>query len=375
MCSFTVDSSTGVLSRTGGTECGSPGCGFLSLSGKGITSIAEGAFAGMVHLQVLDLSINSISNISHHDLMDLVSLKTLNLRENRITQLYNGTFWGLSSVENISLDHNWLSSIEPGAFQGLSSVQSLSLVDNQLSFISTGTLEGLSSLRDLDLSNNNLGNMTAPGTFSGMPELRRLTIRWQHSSSFHFGKDTFAGNFSQLADLSISICWWCGITPTSTIELGAFDGLTGLQSLLLYDSGLESASLPAGLFLHSRSLVTLSLSGNSVSCITEDTFAGLEDNLESLSLHKNRITEISGKAFYRFKRIRYLILSSNLISVLPVDIFSSRLFNSTDFYVSLVNNPLLCQPDSPGKGFISTSLSTLSLPRCPPDVSFRSAFF
>jgi insulin-like growth factor-binding protein complex acid labile subunit len=304
-------------------------------------------------------------------LTGLQILKTLNLRANSIEQLFNGTFQGLSSVEMISLDANWLSSIEPGAFQGLSSVQSLSLVQNRLSVIRTGTFEGLSSLRNLDLSDNNLGNMTAPGAFSGMPELRTLKIDYQRSSSWHFGKDTFAGNLSQLAYLS-SYGQWGTQNERNTIELGAFDGLTGLESLNLDSAYVEDASLQGGLFLHCRSLRVLSMGGNRLSYIKEDTFAGLEDSLEYLNLNSNSITSISRKAFYRFKKLGQIFLNSNQLSILPVDILTNRLFNATQLEVYLYGNPLLCQPASSSVGRFYRDVSSSTLLMCPSEVSFSN---
>ena len=406
MCAFSVDSSTGVLSRKGGAECGAPGCGFLSFSGMGITAIGDGAFAGMVHLTVLDLSSNSLTSISHGDLKDLTSLKTLNIRSNKLAELYNGTFQGLSLLESLSLEYNSLTSIEAGAFQGLSSLPSLSLRSNSLSAIRSGTFEGLSQLRELDLSDNALGDLTAVGAFSGMPELRTLNMQGQRANQWHIANGTFSGIFSNLTwlDLSRNLDheWWqytggywgSALNMRSTIELGAFDTLTGLEHLDLSYAKLGDGDggLPAGLFLQCRSLrslylhnnlmstiadyafaglgslALLHLHGNGLRTITDYTFAGLEDSLSTLYLQHNQIRSISNKAFCGFRGLSDLRLYQNSLSVLPVNVF---MFTNMTTYIGidLGSNPLICKPGS-SSNIQLYGLGGSDLPSCPSEVSF-----
>ena len=371
----------------------------------GITAIADGAFAGMVNLTFLDLNSNSLNSISHGDLKDLISLKTLNLRSNKLAQLYNGTFQGLSLLESLSLAYNSLSFIEAGAFQGLSSVQSLSLESNSLSAIRSGTFKGLSQLRVLDVSSNILGDLTAVGAFSDMPELRTLNMGGQRSSRWHFGNGTFSGNFSKLTSLTLSIlgAWKIieysgGGTSRSIVELGAFDALTGLETLDLHEGQLDV--LPAGLFLQCRSLKTLNLYYNLLSTIadytfaglrsleylslsknrglrtiTEHTFAGLEDSLSSLRLFDNRITSISSKAFNGFKRLSWIELNYNLLSVFPLNVFmfaNEPAYLSSGLRVDLEGNPLVCKPGTSSKILLTGAGS--ALPSCPSEVSFADQF-
>ena len=389
-CSFAVGvgpggcsdgSSPGVLSRTGGSQCESPSCGYLSLSGMGISTIAKGTFAGMVHLTVLDLGSNSISSISHADLKDLAGLKTLILKGNALTLLQNGTFEGLSSLEMLSLESNSLSSLEPGTFQGLSSLKELSLKSNSLSSLEPGTFQGLSQLRTLDLRRNLLRSLRSVGPFSGMPELRTLSMAYQRQgpTSWHIGSGTFSGNLSQLTylDLSGECCYSLSSSYSSVIEPGALDGLTGLQELSLQSIGLTDAGLPAGLFLQCKSLTRLNMYYNRLSSITNKTFAGLENSLLYLTLSSNQITKISGKAFYGFQQLYELRLDSNMISFLSAEVFTNMKIASLGQscqcqgnlyqYVSLYGNPLVCKPDSPSNGYLSLD-SGSSLPRCPSEV-------
>jgi len=349
MCSFAVDRYTGVLNRTGGTQCGSPGCGFLSLRSMGITAIAEGAFSGMVHLSMLDLSANYIHFISPGAFKDLTSLMTLNLNSNALTVLQNGTFQGLSSLETLSLQSNYLSggSMDAGAFQGLS------------------------QLRTLDLNNNRLYDMRAEGLFSGMPQLRNLSMQGQVTYyKFYLGNGTFSGNLSQLVSLEWSrgCCnYYYRSGDGSVIERGAFDGLTGLENLVLHGLQLDDAGMPSGLFQQCRSLKHLDLDYNLLSSITEHTFSGLWYSVETLDLYGNTISNISSQAFSGFQKLRSVTLGNNQLSVLPRNVFTNLTADGCS--ISLGDNPLTCLPEKPPRGelFFESSRNK-SLPACPSEV-------
>jgi len=375
MCSFAVDSRTGVLSRTGGNQCGSPSCGFLSLGSMGITAIAEGAFSGMVHLSVLDLSSNDILSISPGTFKDLASLKTLNLRGNALTVLQNGTFQGLSSLETLSLEYNILTSLSAGAFEGLSQLRTLDLNENRLSSLGAGAFEGLSALRTLYLNRNILSDMRAVGPFSGMPQLRTLTMQNQRTyDKVYIGKHTFSGNLSQLDSLHLSFSECVRSTSGGVIELGAFDGLTGLVSLALLKVGLDDAGMPSGIFQQCRSLKYLDLYCNSLSSITEHTFSGLWYSLEGLNVENNVISSISGQAFSGFQKLKDVNLGYNQVSILPSKTFTY--LTASGCWVYLYGNPLICVPDKPPRGEVSydSSSGTISLSVCPSEVS-NTCFF
>lgn len=114
--------------------------------------------------------------------------------------------------------------------------------------------------------------------------------------------------------------------------------------------------IPAGLFYDFENLLTLDLSGNMLSTVSESTFSGLEDtllrldvsrnrltsigqlpfpNLLSLNLAGNRLTRVPPETFEHLRRVRYLNLSSNPLyggfppifppSVLDLDVSSTDL--------------------------------------------------
>lgn len=124
----------------------------------------------------------------------------------------------------------------------------------------------------------------------------------------------------------------------------AFEGLSGLRELSLFDNGLrditaelfavipdivlldltknELKDLPSDLFVNLRKLETLELGGNRIGVIEDGTFDPLE-NLTRLSLRYNLLTTIKPGTFDRLKSLEYLNVKSNKLQQLPSGIFDN----------------------------------------------------
>jgi Leucine-rich repeat (LRR) protein len=360
-CTFVVSATTGVLSRTGGSQCGDPGCQFLSLAGLSFTSIAPGTFEGMSYLTVLDLSNNQLANITHNDLEDLTALKTLALNHNRLTSIAEGTFAGLSAVETLGLGNNWLGpgSISGGSFEGLSGVLSLNLALQR-----DGPNSGIRDIGD--------------GAFRHMPLLRELkmkrSLRAVSGSEVVIGNNTFSGGLVHLETLDLSENYDYG---NMRLAPGAFRDLPGLKILDLRSNYLPQEDFEPGLFRNCRNLTELNLFDNRITTLSEDIFAGLGDSLVRLHLSRNRIDSVSMAAFSGISKLSYLDLSDNRLSVVPLDFVNvTSAPPSTWKYIYLGYNPLVCAPRRPPSNYyVSLSLPSGSdaMPLCPTEVTFLPA--
>jgi Leucine-rich repeat (LRR) protein len=381
-----VDSATGVLSRTGGSLCGDPGCKFLSLSGLSFSSIAPGTFDGMSHLVVLDLSNNQLANITHDDFKDLTALEELVLSRNRLTSIAPGTFAGLHALQNVSLYNNKLASIEAGTFagsDGLSAMETFDLSNNELGFISEGGFEGLSNVRTLKLNYNGAFDSynynwllrIEDGAFRHMPLLGFLDL--SNSGVRNITDGTFSGGLVHLETIYMySTNRWGG--AGLRLAPGAFGELPGLKTLNLNDNELPQEDFEPGLFRNCSNLTGLNLHDNRLTTLSAETFAGLGDSLEWLDVSNNDITSVSVGAFSGFRKLRYLSLWYNDLTTLPLEVFGdmgseyrpSMGYASVDLY----GNPLVCIPRAPTNGGLSgTSADTL--PQCPSEVQLPLIFF
>ena len=124
-----------------------------------------------------------------------------------------------------------------------------------------------------------------------------------------------------------------------SLKSGDFDGLTGLERLLLMDNQLTT--LPANLFANLTSLQTLRLDHNLFTALPEGVFAGLT-NLESLMLHSNQLTALPEGVFARLTGLASLDLASNRLATLPEGVFAD-LTNLQ--HLILVRNRLTALPE------------------------------
>lgn len=312
LCIFSM-SFSGVLSRTGGSSCDDPSCGFLSFSRRGIKSIEKDTFKGMLHLRVLDLSNNQLQQVSSDDLRNLTSLETLALNNNVLTQIAAGTFDGLSSLTSLNLEYNnGLVTLEDGAFRGIPRLVTLKLSNHRLCVLRNGTFGG------------------------DLPNLENLYLDRTLVSSSSY--------------------------PMS-IEAGALFGLGSLKYLSLGYCYFSDENLLPGIFRQCRNLTILHLHSNRLTSIPRLTFVGLEESLEQVNLQNNWLTSVSGDSFSGFLKLRHIILYSNSISVLPLSVFANVTPGCT---VDLRWNPMTCGPKGPAG--VSISLPTSDLPVCPSEV-------
>ena len=388
MCTFAVDSATGVLSRTGGSACGDPVCQFLSLSGLSFSSIAPGTFDGMSHLVVLDLGNNRLASITHDDFKDLTALEELVLSMNRLTSIAPGTFAGLHALKVVSLYNNKLASIEAGTFagsDGLSAMDTFDLSNNELGFISEGGFEGLSNVSTLKLNSN--GGVTTfgfyshrllrieDGAFRHMPLLRDLDL--SYSGLTNISNGTFSGGLVNLETINLRLTIAMGYMLPEGMRFklapGAFGDLPGLKSLNLEHNDLPQEDFEPGLFRHCSSLTTLSLKYNRLTTLSAELFAGLEGSLRHLDVSYNDITSVSMGALSGLRKLGSLSLHNNDLTTLPLEVFQGDLgsemsYPSSGTSISLNENPLVCFPLPPANGALWGYSSPGSLPQCPSQV-------
>ena len=305
-CSFAVEATTGLLFKRNDSLC-SYSCIHLDLSQRGITSLAAGTFDGLLNLRELYLNFNQLTNISHQAFGSVPNLKVLSLYGNRISDLPNTVFRGLPALETISIDRNDLRSLDFGMFNDLN-LKVLILGQNPLT---TLFKEGV-PLQHYTQFDQNISSVQ-------QISLYQTNLRQVPKNLFRI--------FPQLLFLELSG------SPVRTITDNAFEGAKNLQQLMLMSIGLTD--------------------------INETTFKGLSNNLQELQLSSNKIQRISHKAFQHLSGLQVLGLESNMLTVLPRNVFSN-----ISAWVRLSGNPLACLPENVARERLSADL-----PACPHEVS------
>lgn len=179
--------------------------------------------------------------------------------------------------------------------------------------IEESAFEGLTKLKWLSLRDNNILLVPA-SAFTRLPSLAYLHVE-----------------FNRIAALSVELI---RATSTNLVSLGLTRNLV--------------REIPPRLFHNFKNLISIELSGNLLSVILQNTFAGLEDtllnldvsynrltaihelplkNLLSLNLAGNQLKQISPETFKYLHRLQYLNLSDNPLYGGFPPVFPSSLIN------------------------------------------------
>ena len=124
----------------------------------------------------------------------------------------------------------------------------------------------------------------------------------------------------------------------TSLKLGDFDGLTGLEELDLYSNRLRT--LPAGIFDELTALTTLFLSDNHLTTLPAGVFDGLTA-LNSLYLTTNRLRTLPAGIFDELTALESLNVAVNYLTTLPAGVFDN---NTALENLRLVRNRLTTLP-------------------------------
>ena len=258
----------------------------LVLSHNGLTTLRSGCFDGIQDtLRYLGLHINNLDESSVGAIASerWDRLEQLNLGHNNIKVIPNGLFYNMRSLVYLNIDSNWLTKIESEDFQGLDSLQFLDVSYNNLQAIEDGAFLKTPKLQELDIRGENTNTPGNKATFlltersvQGLDHLERLILA-----------DT----------LTDEAALW-----------GALKRLTDLQVLKLGGTGITE--IPDFQFENNAQLKYLVVDNNKLTKLTEQQLYGLTDNLVSLNIGNNQISELDECALNKFTKLEMLYINN-----------------------------------------------------------------
>lgn len=258
----------------------------LVLSHNGLTSLRSGCFDGIQDtLRYLGLHINNLDESSVGSIASerWDKLEQLNLGHNNIKVIPSGLFYNMRSLAYLNIDSNWLTKIKSEDFQGLDSLQFLDASYNNLVQIEEGAFLKTPRLQELDLRGEN----------SNIPQ---NTVKFVLSESSVQGLDNLERLI--LADTVLD----------ETVLWSALKRLTNLQVLKLGGTGIKE--IPDFQFENNKHLKYLMVENNKLTKLTEQQMYGLTDNLVSLSLGNNQISELDECALNKFTKLEMLYINN-----------------------------------------------------------------
>ena len=166
-----------------------------------------------------------------------------------------------------------------------------------------------------------------------------------------------ADSFNHSSCLTLAMSW----NQLETIEIGAFNNLNKMESLLLNNNKLSSLvpevfrGLPSltQLLLHNnyfqsvlpemfrelQSLTELSLAGNDLVALEARTFEWTSQ-LSKLWIHENNIQYLPSGLFSNLTKLRHLNIRDNALQTLNKEAFLAE--KPLWFYLAVPSNPLQC---------------------------------
>ncbi|XP_008280264.1 carboxypeptidase N subunit 2 [Stegastes partitus] len=290
----------------------SPQLNKLIFINNAIRSINAQAFEHLTELQELDISGNPwLEHLFLGTFSKQENLTKLQLNFNRFKTVLPGMFDSLKQLETLQMKSNIILGLPPFLFLNLRKLRFLDLSQNKLSEANRETLSGLVSLEILKLNHNLISNLTAD-TFHGVPELTELHLEWNKISELGDGV------FSALTKLRVLNLRGNLLTTFSDQAFG-FSNSTLTELNLKGNRLIELSSLSS-----LTSLTDLILSSNLLSSLPEDLFRNLT-TLENLDLSENQLTLLPETVFNELFSIKAIHLNKNNLSRLDAKLFEDQM--------------------------------------------------
>ncbi|XP_045456025.1 protein toll-like [Melitaea cinxia] len=209
----------------------------------------------------------------------------------------------------LSLWNNKIEFIDVDAFEGLTKLVNLSLNANLLTHLPGGMFRHTPNVARLDLYANKLLDLS-DDLFTGLNKLEQILI-FDNKAILKLSNKTFS-NLPSLYDLKLDRCF------IENIPAELFRNTTNLKKLSLQGNNIKY--LPNNTFKGLK-LIYLNLSHNKISYLNSDVFSE-QTSMTELKLSYNELKSLPGELFSNMNSLKILDLGQNSIGYLNKSIFN-----------------------------------------------------
>lgn len=308
---------------------------FLASHNK-IESIPSALFAYKLKLMAVDFSYNKIRQLASDIFDSAPALKTIRLAYNEIIELHKQLFFYLDDLELIDISGNRIFSIESSLLSSNKKLKSLILNNNPLVRLKCEFLLALRSysmtifvnfLYHFQANCENESEHTKFNVIISSNESTPSALTVDHGNfEWSFNETDFMKiqnlNFSNSHVQNIAALLEGASTGLMTLDLSntfvgeltekTFYKFSNLQFLHLSRTNLSNFQF--GTFYHQKSLKTLDLAYNNLKTVDFQLFLRNFQQLESLNLEGNDLTEIDTITRTHFPKLTELAISKNRFS-------------------------------------------------------------
>ncbi|NWU45442.1 GPV protein, partial [Hylia prasina] len=271
----------------------------LYLNKNQLTALPSGLMKKLTKLRVLNLSRNYLAALPSDIFSALARLERLMLYINRLSSIESGMFDSLKELQELFLHSNNIHSIAPDAFHCLRKLRTLTLSRNRLQVLPSGLFLHLHDLSKLTLYRNPLKSL--PEVLFG--EMRHLGSLWLYHTKLSTIPDFVFSNLTNLELLVLSF------NPELTVlPRNVFSGLNELRGLSLHTSNISS--LPEGIFLSLQKLQNISLFDTRLEVLPRNLFHNLK-HLQKVYLNSTNLQSLPADFFTALPELEEVILDDN----------------------------------------------------------------
>ncbi|XP_075572715.1 uncharacterized protein LOC104036200 [Pelecanus crispus] len=271
----------------------------LLLNKNQLTALPSGMLKKLAKLKVLNLSRNYLAALPRNIFSALTRLEKLMLYFNRLSSIESGMFDSLKELLELFLHSNNIQSIAPDAFHCLHKLRSLTLSRNKLEVLPPGLFLHLHDLSKLTLYRNPL--KTLPEVLFG--EMKHLGSLWLYHTKLSTIPDFVFSNLTNLELLVLSFNPELSVLPKN-----AFSGLNELRGLSLHTNNISR--LPEGIFLSLQKLQNISLFDSRLEALPRNLFHNLK-HLQKVYLNSTKVQSLPGDFFTALPELQEVFLVDN----------------------------------------------------------------
>ncbi|KAM6122156.1 platelet glycoprotein V [Pterocles gutturalis] len=271
----------------------------LFLNKNQLTALPSGVLKKLAKLKVLNLSRNYLAALPRNIFSALTRLEKLMLYFNRLSSIESGMFDSLKELLELFLHCNNIQSIAPDAFHCLHKLRTLTLSRNKLEALPPGLFLHLHDLSKLTLYRNPLKSL--PEVLFG--EMRHLGSLWLYHTKLSTIPDFVFSNLTNLELLVLSFNPELSVLPQNV-----FSGLNELRGLSLHTNNISA--LPEGIFLSLQKLQNISLFDSRLEALPRNLFHNLR-HLQKVYLNSTKLQSLPGDFFTALPKLQEVFLSEN----------------------------------------------------------------
>lgn len=286
-----------------------------------------------------------IYNMSHDALRGFGRLRVLHLDMNYLTEIPYCVS-NSSSIRDLRMSENSIQELPPGIFDNLTQLRILQLAGNYILQVPSTTFQLLSELRVLNLSDNRIRAITK-WTFANLTKLTDLDLSKNEVTNLNFG---WLDSLTNLWVLKLSDFFGEVLLEDRELEtnlLGLSEGLEfeNLESLDISKNSLTE--IPCYRWGTMTTLFYLTMDENNFNFVNGSCFSELGD-LHELRINNANISVIETCAFCNMNHLHSLDLGNNFISFLPRRIFENskliRILKLDENYLTYLSDDFLYLP-------------------------------